>query len=243
MKKKLIIYSISFVLVILVSFAISFAWFTNNKRTTSGLLVPIGGEECTFQLESYNPVKGEWEYLEEIELEDMWPGDVFYFRFKLSTTQPSVNVNAEFEDISTTMIEELEIDMVEKILVYNDVTVFEIDENNQVKLENGDVLYDIAMNDQDVWEVFVNDEYAIEHAMATIPMGSHGVDYEAWEADISGIEKGEIYDLLLGPTGAQITSGGAQYCYFALEYLDLDDNSCYSYQNMHIDHLNVTFTA
>lgn len=186
-----------------------FAWYTNNKNVSaSGIVGSTADSDYSFSLEMYQTDKYMEFNVDKIELSDLNPGDVFYFRIKVTKKskdpKADLNFNIKFSNVESKLIDNLVVNG--DYVSYNasnekKVNLYEIKEN-KVTIENN-VLYSI-----DNSSISLGD-YKIENVFRVYP----DVKSDSFTTDKNkpGLTSTEI-------NVKTVEDSESYYCYFALEF-------------------------
>ena len=192
-----------------------FAWYTNNKNVSAnGIVGSTADSNYDFKLEMF---KGD-DYSEintdKIDLGDLNPGDLFYFRIKVNkkskTPTDGLKFNIKFSGVESKLSDKLQINENYISYKYADdiyVDLYEI-KNDKVLTDAEDILYEVLTKDnkqvislsnfriQDVFKVYSNVK------------------------NTDSISEGMLLssnDIVLNASN----DNDAFYCYFALEFNEL----------------------
>lgn len=239
MKKNLILSIVSLCISSLLIVFISYAWFLSNAQVTAGILnVNVSGVDCEVTIETYQ--SSQWRELDELSFDNIEPGDTFYFRLKVVVGQ-NVRLNAKADDYTSNVIsgsDGISVDLEKSEITYQGVTLFNIEDNNTVIIDDA-VVYNVSNSGA----INVVDNYKIEKAFNVYNLGTSVTGAPS----IAGATAVSLEDNIFG-SGVTLQEG-TSYAYFALEYEDYDSssdatkeyasNNYFVYQVLHIDSINV----
>lgn len=188
-----------------------FAWYTNNKNVSaSGIVGSTADSDYSFSLEMYQNDEYS-EITEKIKLGNLNPGDVFYFRIKVSNKskdpKADLNFNIKFSNVKSKLIDKLVVN--DGYVSYNvsgekKVNLYEIKENKVTIGAENKVLYNIENSSISLAS------YKIEDAFKVYP-DLKSNDSFTTDNNKPGLASTEINVKTIEETNSY-------YCYFALEF-------------------------
>lgn len=109
MKKLILNICTLFVTAALLIF-VCLAWYTSNKNVSAnGIIGSTLGENYSLELErgTYNGTEWEWNKTNSLSFTNMNPGNVFYFRIKISFTnsENKYSINVSFDKVDSELID------------------------------------------------------------------------------------------------------------------------------------------
>lgn len=190
-----------------------FAWYTNNKNVSaSGIVGSTADSNYSFCLEMYQNDEYS-EITEKIKLGNLNPGDVFYFRIKVSNKskdpKADLNFNIKFSNVGSKLIDKLVVN--DDYVSYNvsdkkKVNLYEIKDNKVITdSKENNVLYSINGDSS----ISLGD-YKIEDVFMVYP-GVKSSDSFTTDKNKLGLTSTEINVKTIG-------DNESYYCYFALEF-------------------------
>lgn len=222
MKKNLIIYTISLMLILASVIAISFAWFTNNKEAEAdGNDIAVGDIDGTYSIEAY--IDEKWTTPEEILFEEIFPGDTMYFRLKIEAKNAFV-MEYQLEGISMSI----------NGITYKDGGIYFSDEkiydvvDNKVSVTINDEEIDLYTISDDT--INLNTNYTLDKVLKLYNLGVSA------EPIIS--KSGDELDLGTKVENVSIAKGECYY-YFAIDYPEGSNDNYYQFQRIKIDHIKI----
>lgn len=229
--KNLILSILSLSATLLLLIVCVLGWYVTNKQAYVTGVVGSTKDNNDFSLvlEYYDGQA--WEEVTDFDFEDMYPGDVITFRLNVTCNgTATTNISTSFTGI-TSKSHTLTVD--NGYVKLGDVSLYEIDENNKVTVNDEDTLYLISNNEislvdyklEDACKVYYLEKRLVASDDDTIPLISNNVTSNSIiDEFISSVEITESSNL-----------------YFAIKYEDLETNNYYAYQTLDIDQLIVSY--
>lgn len=189
-----------------------FAWYTNNKNVSaSGIVGSTADSDYSFSLEMYQNDEYS-EITEKIELGNLNPGDIFYFRIKVTKKskdpKADLNFNIKFSNVKSNLIDKLVVN--DDYVSYNvsdkkKVNLYEIKDNKVITdSKEKNVLYSINKDSS----ISLGD-YKIEDVFMVYP------DVKSDDSFTTDQSKPKLTSEIEVKT---IGDTESWYCYFALEF-------------------------
>lgn len=181
-------------------------WYVTNKEAyVTGVVGSTDGVDCSVSLSYYDGE--EFQTADSISLNDMEPGDVFYFMLTCKSGEGEIELEFIFDGIKSSLNKNFIIDN-EKLCVENgnyNIPIYELNEDSNVVV-NDKVLYSY----DSLTEQFLLDKYLIQDTILFYDLG------ETWTTppSLEGLTGESIDD----PKYVVKVDNEVSYHYFALEF-------------------------
>lgn len=220
--KKLLPSIFSLILTALLLITCVMAWYSANEVVrATGVIAATKDEDCTFKLEYYSD--STWNEALELNLSNLWPSDVEYFRLICTSTSTSEKtITSKFNGI-TSFLQPDKLTISNGNVVYNTVPMYAIE--NDAVMVGADTLYNVIEG-----ELTLAD-YKLEDALNVYYLGN---EFNG------GSLTGKIAKKIVAPIfESEVLSTGRSTFYFAIEYADSTDNNYYAYQGLSIQSIRI----
>ena len=250
MKKnvKLLMSIITLTLTLITFISSIYGWYVTNKEAeATGLKVNTYDPQLDYVLESYSEETKTYSEENAMSFSNIAPGDVFYFRFKITPRENDLDVSAlkfnmSFTDYTSSLAEStLVYNSTKKIITYDSVKLYSV-VTDETKGENtvsfgGKTLYKIDNN------VISLKDYKIENTFK-----AYANQKPSDESLGTGVLLNGIVNTYNGDTNYIEKDNGKYYFYFALEFNEtltlvtdneIESSNAYEFQKLEISEITI----
>lgn len=242
MKKNILINLITLSITSLLLVLVVMAWYVSNTVVTaSGITgrTADGNFELLLQRGEYNDNSWTWTNTKSLSISNMQPGDVFFFRFKI-TARTSGSLKVNLSGISSQIPDDVLTLGDDNKSVYVSGTKYYELTSNAVVIKNGETtlgtLYNYSNGTFTLDDFLVHETFNyLDYGLGTEDFYKDAANSTYYTTNISECPN-PAQDLTNISANYTITNAGDHYGYFALEFNDAKSLKTYT----HIDGVSKT---